>query len=218
MLDPGHGGNDPGAVGNGLKEKDINLKIAKLAKEYLDTYYEGHDTVLTRTGDTTMSLKDRTDQANMWGADLFLSIHVNAGGGTGYEDFIHTSLSDTSKTAAIRDVIHRNIADAMVWRNRGKKKANFHVLRETSMSAMLTENGFIDNEYDAQALSTPSYLYRLATAHGEGLAKAFNLKKKNITKNKLYKVQVGAFVNRKNAEMYAERVRKDGYDTYIVEE
>src|SRR5690625_4573912 len=140
-IDPGHGGNDPGAVGNGLREKDLTLDIAKRIRTYLNNNYSGHTIRMSRTTDKTMSLKQRTDDANRWGADYFLSVHINAGGGTGYEDYIYNQLANSSKTAKLRDTIHAEIVKAIgSVENRGKKKANFHVLRESKMSAMLSED------------------------------------------------------------------------------
>src|SRR5699024_10386757 len=123
------GGNDPGAVGNGLREKDLTLKISKKIADILKDY--DCSVKLSRTGDQTLSLKQRTDAANKWGADYLLSVHINAGGGTGYEDFIHNGLSNSSSTAKLRNVIHAEVVKELnAWRNRGKKKANFHMLRE----------------------------------------------------------------------------------------
>src|SRR5690625_7534012 len=84
---------------------------------------------MTRTSDKTVSLNKRTSGANAWAADYFLSIHINSGGGTGYEDYIHSALSDNSHTANLRHTIHTEIVKLNSMRNRGKKKANFHVLR-----------------------------------------------------------------------------------------
>lgn len=185
FIDPGHGGSDPGAVGNGLREKDLTLAISLKIRDILNAEYTGHTIRLSRTNDTTLSLKQRTDMANAWGADFLLSVHINAGGGTGYEDFIYNKLSDTSGTAKLRDVIHaeiiKEIPDA---RNRGKKKANFHMLRESRMSSMLTENLFIDNKTDADKLKSDAYLSKIARGHAVGIAKAFGLKKKSTAPTK----------------------------------
>ncbi len=78
-IDPGHGGTDPGAVANGLKEKDLTLKIAKYTRDYLQDNYKGVSIKMSRTGDTYPSLTQRTNEANKWGADVFVSIHINAG-------------------------------------------------------------------------------------------------------------------------------------------
>ncbi len=180
-IDAGHGGSDPGAVGNGLREKDLTLTISKRIKAYLDNNYSGHNARLSRTGDTTMSLSQRTNAANNWGADYFLSVHINAGGGTGYEDYIYSG-GVSSKTASIRDTIHVEVVKQISnVRNRGKKRANFHVVRETRMPAMLSENLFIDTKADANKLKDSKFLDKVAKGHAIGLAKAFKLKKKGST-------------------------------------
>ena len=180
-IDAGHGGSDPGAVGNGLREKDLTLTISKRIKVYLDNNYSGHNTRLSRTVDTTMSLSQRTNTANKWGADYFLSVHINAGGGTGYEDYIYSG-GVSSKTTSIRDTIHAEVVKQISnVRNRGKKRANFHVVRETRMPAMLSENLFIDTKADADKLKDSKFLDKVAKGHAIGLAKAFKLKKKGGT-------------------------------------
>lgn len=179
-LDAGHGGSDPGATGNGLREKDLTLDIASRIKKHLDDNYSGHTIKMSRTTDTTVSLAQRTNDANRWGEDFFLSVHINAGGGTGYEDYIYNGLSNSSKTAKLRDTIHAEIIKAIgSVTNRGKKKANFHVLRESKMAAILTENLFIDTKADADKLKSSSFLNKVAKGHAVGLAKALGLKKKS---------------------------------------
>src|SRR5690625_2418993 len=180
FSDPGHVGDDSGASGNGLKEKDLTLDISKRVKKYLDDHYTGHRIKMSRTSDATVSLSERTNEANNWGADFFLSIHINSGGGTGYEDYIYNQLDDSSETAKLRDTIHSEIVkqldDVM---NRGKKKGNLHVLRESKMSAMLSENMFIDTKSDADKLKSSSFLNKIAKGHMIGLAKALDLKEKS---------------------------------------
>lgn len=173
FIDPGHGGSDPGAVGNGLREKDLTLTISKKIESIL----KGVATVkLSRTNDKTLSLAQRTKMANDWGADYFLSVHINAGGGTGYEDFIYSG-SVRSKTISIRDTIHAEIVKQIPEvRNRGKKRANFAVVRDSEMPAMLTENLFIDTKADADLLKSNAFLDKVAVGHANGLIKAFNLK------------------------------------------
>lgn len=173
FIDPGHGGSDPGATGNGLKEKDLTLKIAKKIKSILK---EVATVKMSRTTDKYLSLTQRTNMANKWGADYFLSIHINAGGGTGYEDYIYNQLSDSSQAAKIRNTVHTEI---MKWipevKNRGKKKANFAVVRQSKMPAVLTENLFIDNKEDAKLLKDGAFLDKLAKGHAYGVAKALGL-------------------------------------------
>ena len=181
-IDAGHGGADSGAVGNGLREKDLTLMIARRIKAYLDNHYHGHHTKLSRTGDTTLALSQRTNAANNWNADFFLSIHINAGKGTGYEDYIYNG-TVSSKTASIRDTIHAEVMKQIPnVINRGKKRANFHVVRESRMPAMLSENLFIDTKTDAVKLKNSTFLDQVAKGHAIGLAKAFKLKTISGTK------------------------------------
>src|SRR5690606_27850140 len=223
FIDPGHGGSDPGAVANGLKEKDLTLAIAKECNRVLNEEYEGVQTKMSRTGDTYPSLSARTKAANDWGADYFLSIHINAGGGTGFESYIYNGkVKDFTKVA--QDRIHSVIAAGDGWADRGKKRANFHVLRETRMSALLTENGFIDNASDADKLKDPAFLKKLGRLHAEGIAKAFGLRKKAKPAPKpdpkpsegVWIVQTGAFKDKDNAEEQAKLIKeKTGLDSYI---
>ncbi|MGE6379971.1 N-acetylmuramoyl-L-alanine amidase [Peribacillus muralis] len=176
FIDAGHGGTDPGAVGNGLREKDLTLQIGTRIRDILGGYKDV-STKLSRTGDTFPSLSGRTKAANEWGADIFLSIHINAGGGIGYEDYIYPGVG--TPTTAYQNNIHAEIMKLITMKDRGKKTANFHVLRETRMPAILTENGFIDNASDAAQLKKSAFLEALAQGHVNGLVRSFNLKMKD---------------------------------------
>lgn len=177
-LDPGHGGTDPGATANGLQEKNVTLSLALKTRDILNRDYEGHTIRMSRTSDTTLSLAQRTNDANSWGADYFVSIHINAGGGTGYEDYIFNG-SVSNNTVTYRDKLHAEIMKQVDFNNRGKKRANFHVLRESSMPAVLTENGFIDTVADANKLKSDAYLNRIALGHANGIAQALGLSRKS---------------------------------------
>ncbi|QHS21820.1 N-acetylmuramoyl-L-alanine amidase [Virgibacillus sp. MSP4-1] len=217
-LDPGHGGSDPGAQGNGLDEKHIVLDIARRIRNILTEEYENVNIRMSRTDDRTVSLNQRTNDANEWGADYFLSIHCNAFNGSayGYEDYIHSSLSDSGQTAQYQDIMHEEITKVNQLRDRGQKKANFHVLRETTMSALLTENGFIDNENDANLLRDPSYRQSVARGHVNGLVRAFNLEPKQDSGGTLYKVIAGSFQSRDNARRRANVLRSRGIEAFIT--
>ncbi|MFJ8265464.1 N-acetylmuramoyl-L-alanine amidase [Peribacillus asahii] len=172
FIDAGHGGKDSGAVGNGLLEKDLTLRIAKRVKQLLAAY-ENVEVKMSRTKDTYPSLAERTKAANVWGADFFLSIHINAGGGVGYEDFVYPG---SSKSIAYQNVIHSEMVKQIDMKDRGKKQGNLHVLRESNMPAILTECGFIDNKDDAAKLKGENFIEAIAKGHVNGLVKAFDLK------------------------------------------
>lgn len=177
VIDPGHGGSDPGAMGNGLVEKTLNLAIAKKVVNYLEHY--DADIHLTRSDDRYLSLNERSDFANRLNADYFLSVHINAGGGTGFESYVHTS--ENPGTVELRRIIHNHIMDYLSprgIRDRGLKSANFAVLRQTVMPAMLMECLFIDNPNDAKILKDEGFLNIFAKATAEGVAKALALSPK----------------------------------------
>lgn len=179
FIDPGHGGSDPGATANGLREKDICLKISLKLRNILNEKYTGHQIKLSRSSDQTLSLKERTDMANHWSADYLVSIHVNAGGGTGFESYIYNGFyANKMKTNHLRKYIHHEVVKATKFRDRGKKEANFHMLRESLMPAVLTENGFIDTVHNANLLKKRNFLQKIADAHAKGIAKAFGLTKR----------------------------------------
>lgn len=178
FIDPGHGGTDPGAVGNNLTEKTLTLQIGIRIRDILLAEYSNVSILMSRTSDITKSLTERTNAANDWGADFFLSVHINAGGGTGYEDYIYTG--STGPTTTYQDNVHAEMLKVVNFSDRGQKTANFHVLRESNMPALLTENGFIDNVNDANKLKTTSFIENIARGHVNGIVKCFNLPKKAI--------------------------------------
>jgi len=176
-LDAGHGGNDPGAVGNGLKEKDLTLYRVLKTAQILKANYLDIEILLTRSKDETVSLQKRCDLANSWGADFFLSDHVNAGGGTGFESYRlpGATASTVQKHSAIHNEI-MNFLKSYSLRDRGTKTANFYVLKYTKMPAVLIECLFIDNSKDANLLKQQAFQDNLAAAIARGIAKALGLK------------------------------------------
>jgi N-acetylmuramoyl-L-alanine amidase len=220
--DKGHGGIDPGGNGNGLKEKDLVSKIVNYADAFLMDNYTGVETKMSRKGDETLSLSQRTDDANAWGADLLISVHTNAGGGKGFESFIYNR-SVGSSTIAFQNVLHGEIIASMrkfgAITDRGKKRANFHMVRESKMIAVLTENLFIDTS-DSSLLKNEAFLKAVGEAHARGVAKFLGLpsKPKPSQPKELYRVQVGAFGEKANAERLAADLKSKGFPVYIVKE
>ncbi|MFY9114301.1 MAG: N-acetylmuramoyl-L-alanine amidase [Dethiobacteria bacterium] len=217
ILDPGHGGKDPGAVGH-LNEKEINYRLGILLKTKLIEDYIC-EVRLTREDDLSLSLTERTGMANRWGADFFLALHSNAGGGSGYEDYIYSG-NVTRETIDIQNRIHPLIA--RVWTeagrpDRGKKRANFHVLRETKMAAMLVENGFVDNADDVRLLKSLSFQKALVDGMAKGIAAALKLPQADKTppENIFYRVIAGSFRERKNAENRQAELKRAGFDSFI---
>lgn len=234
VLDAGHGKQDGGAQGNDLSEKVLNLKIAQKIKKGLETY-ENVTVKMTRDDDSFLELSERANVANQWGADAFLSVHINSATSTsanGFESYIYSGTTNP-KTQAYQNVMHEEIMKVIKgdMKDRGKNRANFAVLRKTNMIAVLTENGFIVNPSDASKLKSEAFLDKLAQGHVNGFVQFFGLKKKagqetpkttsgtSIVRpdTKLYKVQVGAFADRKNAEDLVNKLQKSGYSGFITE-
>lgn len=171
-IDPGHGGKDPGALGNGLMEKNVTLAIGKKVRDYLINDYDFVKVRMSRTTDKTVALEDRVKDANKWGASVFISIHINSfnESTSGYEDYIHETLSTNSIDGQLQDALHEEIIKVNGLRDRGQKKADFHVLRESDMPSVLTENGFIDNAKDAAKMKQTSWINAVAKAHAKAIA------------------------------------------------
>ncbi|WP_153124695.1 N-acetylmuramoyl-L-alanine amidase [Peribacillus tepidiphilus] len=225
VLDAGHGGHDPGAVANGLREKDLTLAIVKRIGRMLGEY-ENAEVFYTRTDDRYLSLEERAAIANKLKADLLISVHINAGGGTGFESYVYNG-GVSSQTVALQNVLHGEILVAMRQfgniTDRGKKRANYTVLRETKMPAVLTENLFIDSN-DAKYLKNEAFLKAVGEAHARGVAKFLGLPQKaksqpkqKVSDEKLHRVQVGAFADPYNAKQLAEELKKKGYPAIVVE-
>jgi N-acetylmuramoyl-L-alanine amidase len=224
-LDAGHGGTDSGAVGNGLQEKNLTLNIVKKIGDMLKDY-ENVEIIYTRTDDRFIELSERAAIANRAGADFFLSVHINAGGGTGLESYVYNG-GVSSQTVALQNMLHGEILVAMRQfgniTDRGKKRANYAVLRETKMPAVLTENLFIDSN-DAKYLKNEAFLKAVGEAHARGVAKFLGLPQKaksqpkqKVSDEKLHRVQVGAFADPYNAKQLAEELKKKGYPAIVVE-
>ena len=175
VIDPGHGGRDPGALpkfsGQSAEESivlDIGNRVGRLLGE------RGARVVMTRNSDRFLELQERADIAEHNRADLFISIHADSAerksvSGAGVH--IHTQASAQSQKAALRMVaaFNRNgIGCRGVFRN------NYHVLREHTRPAMLIECGFLTNASDAQKLNSPNYRAQLANAIADGATAYFN--------------------------------------------
>ncbi|OIU73233.1 N-acetylmuramoyl-L-alanine amidase [Rossellomorea aquimaris] len=219
IIDPGHGGSDPGAAYKGNEEKTFNLLTALKVREYLIDKYEVR-ILMTRSENKTMPLTERSNFANSTNADFYLSIHHNAGGGTGFESYTFNG-SVPAATLTYQTVIHNGFINEIKKKypviDRGKKRADFHVLRETKMPSLLVEILFIDNDKDVSLLNNTGFRNDTAMLIAEGVAKALSLpEKKESPGGQLYKVIAGSFTDRKNAEDRAALLKQKSYDAFIT--
>lgn len=143
FLSAGHGGSDPGAVAYGMREKEINLTVMLACNEVL--LHHGVTTVLSRTGDENDPVAQEVKEANASKADLAVSFHINAGGGDGFEAFYYTKSSKAKKLAQLAE----KHVKALGQNSRGIKSGNhLYFINKTTMTAVLFESFFIDNDKD----------------------------------------------------------------------
>jgi N-acetylmuramoyl-L-alanine amidase len=222
MLDAGHGYSTDGKRSpDGLREYEFNRAVANYARDLLQEY-ENVTVYFAHSDKRDVPLQERTNKANHLKVDCYVSIHANAYGNTwndvgGIETYVH--VSKPPEATKLAEKIQRILVISTGLRDRGVKTADFHVLRETKMTAVLVECGFMTNREEVKLLRSDTYRRTCAEAIVKGIADQYKLKKKfvqlpPITKG-FYKVQVGAFKELKNAEKLAERLRKDGYDPFI---
>ncbi|WP_172195397.1 N-acetylmuramoyl-L-alanine amidase family protein [Saccharibacillus qingshengii] len=172
VIDPGHGAQDPGGIGNGLKEKDmvlsVSLKVAALLRQEPDI-----DLIMTRSDDTYPTREGRAKLANDAGADVFLSIHTNAAAASavGTETFY----ADAARSKSLSDTIQKHVQAATGFRDRGSKQANFIVIRQTTMPAALLEIGFLTNAQEAAAIAQDDFQQKVAQAIVDGLKEYLGL-------------------------------------------
>lgn len=178
VLDPGHGGRDPGAIGpSGIREKDVNLAIALLAAEALRE--QGLEVVLTRDGDQEVELRERADKANASQADVFVSIHANSAsnaavGGTGtytYAPPDTTPGPEREVRLYLARLLQEELVRALGLRDAGIFEANFAVLRYTAMPAALVEVAFLSNPAEEQLLANPEFQRQAAAAIARGIVR-----------------------------------------------
>jgi N-acetylmuramoyl-L-alanine amidase len=188
IIDPGHGGNDGGALAGTLREKDLTLDVAQRLDRALRTL--NFPTAMTRTDDRYVSLADRVRFANEISPALFVSIHFNQssiGSISGVETFFAESKPapepewswwgffhrpepppmDTGETLA--GFIQTSLVMKVEASNRGIKGRRLHVIRHVRCPAVLVEAGFMSNVFEAQLLANPDYRDRIAAAIAEGV-------------------------------------------------
>ena len=181
-IDAGHGGIDPGACGNGLKEKDITLKMALKVGRILSEC--DFDVVYTRTKDIYVALGERCRIANSRKCDAFVSIHDNSASNisaNGIETLCYTKNN-------LAYYIQQNLINELNLTDRGvKERKDLYVLNSTDMQAVLVELGFISNAKEAELLKNESFLDRAAKCIAKGICKYFNVNYEEVDKMKKVK-------------------------------
>ena len=220
FLSAGHGGKDPGAVALGLKEKDCNLQMLLACNEVLVRH--GVSVVCSRTKDEDDPWRDEVKEANASKCDIAVSFHNNAGGGDGFEALYYPSKKNTEgyKLAGICE----KYAKALGQNSRGlKPRPELGFLNGTTMPAIILESFFLDNDKDNDIGDTVAEQRAFGVAYAKAILEYLGIsykeesKKETASSSKLYKVQVGAFSVKSNAEKLANELKAKGYSCFIVQ-
>jgi N-acetylmuramoyl-L-alanine amidase len=221
FIGVGHGGSDSGAVGkNGLLEKSLNLSIARACAQALRR--SGVTVQLSRATDQDDPVAEEVAECNSFAPDLAVDVHNNAGGGDGSEAY-YSRAGGTGKQLA------ENILDqlgGLGQRSRGAKTrltgsgADYYAfIRETKAPAVIVECAFVDT-WDVELIDTEAERIAVGEAIARGVLQtlgiAYEPEKTPTEPRKLYRVQVGAYTEKANAEAQVERLARAGFAAIIT--
>lgn len=211
IIDAGHGGEEPGAMFNGRREKDDTLRLALAIGQILEQ--NGVDVVYTRTTDVFDTPLEKAQIANASGADYFVSIHRNAmpipGTGSGATVLVY---QDAGVPAMLAENIQRNLVEVGFNDLGIQERPGLIVLRRTQMPAVLVEAGFIDNPADNQFFD--ENFEAIAQAIADGVLET--IRQQEEQRPEYYQVQVGAFRTRMPAERLLNELQGKGLPAFIV--
>ncbi|WP_419961307.1 N-acetylmuramoyl-L-alanine amidase [Psychrobacillus sp. BM2] len=177
LMDAGHGGKDPGASSQGVTEKSIVIKVAKLVEQKLKG--AGATVIMSRSGDTYPTLQDRVALSKSTNTELFVSIHVNAAASksvTGTETFYNLSANDNgAESKVLATKIQQEIIKNASMNNRGIKEGEFYVIKQMEIPSVLVELGFITNQQDFNKLVNDKYIEIYAQSIFNGIRDYYSI-------------------------------------------
>ena len=210
FLSAGHGGSDPGAVANGLYEKTINLNVLLACKSELERH--GVTVICSRTKDENDTVSQEVKEANASGAELAVSFHINAGGGDGFEAFYYKTSTKGKKLASLCEKHVKTLGQ----NSRGLKTGDhLYFVKKTTMTSVLLESFFLDNATDKCIGDTLAEQTAFGVAYAKAILEYLGITYKPKT-SKTYRVQVGAFTDKSNAETMKKKLKAAGFDGIIV--
>ena len=211
IIDPGHGGSDPGAMYDGRREKDDALRLALAIGSILES--QGVDVVYTRTTDVYDTPLEKSVIANRADGDLFVSIHRNAmpvpGTASGAMTLVY---EDEGVPALLAENIQKNLVEAGFADLGIQERPGLIVLRRTQMPAVLVEAGFIDNPQDNRFFD--QNFQAIAGAVAGGIMATIRQLAAGVPE--YYQVQVGAYRTRMPADRLAEELQNQGFPAFLV--
>ena len=218
FLGVGHGGSDPGAVANNTKEKDLNLSIALACRDMLVKH--GVSVRMSRDKDENDSISEEIKECNAYAPDLAVDIHNNAGGGDGGEVF-YSHLGGKGKTLAeniLAEIVKTGQnSRGIKTRVNSQGKDYYGFIRQTTCPAVIVECAFVDNATDLKILATEGDRQKMGVAIAKGILKTLGVEIE-AERSTLYRVQVGAYLVKANAEAMQKKIKAVGFDAFIVKE
>ena len=209
---------------NTTREWVLNSRICEFVEEYLKEYSSYKLLRIDdETGESDVSVDERARSANKFGADIYISVHHNAGinGGSGGGIMAFTYINVGDETKRLQKLLYENIVEETGLKgNRSEplSVANFAECRLTKMPAVLLECGFMDSSTDTPIILTEDFAVKAAKGIVKAIVEFGNLKKKAAsekTQKEIYLVQVGAYENKDNAENIAKKLKAAGYPAII---
>ncbi|MFJ8457719.1 N-acetylmuramoyl-L-alanine amidase [Lysinibacillus xylanilyticus] len=176
IIDPGHGGKDPGTVVGSNSEKAITLKVSTLVKQKLEA--AGAKVLMTRTGDTYPSLQDRVDFTNANYGEIFVSVHVNSAANTsaqGTETYYAISTGDMhQEDVDLATFVNNQIVNNLKMKNRGVREQQYYVIRNMNIPSILVELGFLSNSEDRAKMTDDQYIELFAESIYKGILEYYS--------------------------------------------
>lgn len=211
IIDPGHGGAEPGAIFEGRKEKDDNLRLALMLGDMLEN--AGVRVLYTRTTDIAQTPQEKAAIGNRSDADFFISLHRNAmpvpGSGSGALTLVYENQGDG---ALLADNIQKNLVEAGFADLGIQERPGLAVLNRTRMPAVLIETGFIDNPEDNRFFDQK--LTEISQAIADGVLATFQ----ELERPVYYQIQTGAYRNRDLADQMESQLYAQGFPVFMIEE
>ncbi len=216
--------------GRQVKEAEFNFALSYKLKEELErcgfrTLLVAEDEKSGKKHGKEGTLRRRVNKANRAHADIYISLHYNANrgywwNGGGIDTFYYKTSKLGKKLAKLVQNEVSAAAKKYKVKNRGVKKCKFYVTKYTDMPAILVEHGFMDSTIDAYLMLNEQYQRDLAIAEAKAICKYFKVKyvpaPKKCAKKELYRVQIGSYSDKHNAEKLAEELAKKGYTPFIT--
>lgn len=212
---------------DGYKEWQYTSEIVKLVMQELDTYEDvAQNRIDDPTGKIDFPLVVRSNTVNGWGSNLHIDYHLNAFGNGwtsagGTETYVYkTTLKEA---VALASKVQANLVKELGFANRGVKVGDLHMIRETNPTAILIEFAFMTNQDEANKMRTAEYQQKAARAVVDGIVTQYGLKKKYVAPptpaaqpGTIYRVQVGAFSNKDNADRLVAELKEKGYSAIVT--